>query len=79
MIRAKRDLRFKRRYSHPVDRSVGLGCDQTIVLGVPLSAEGYPEPLRRIRSDDSESGKNLVFFTNVFEHRTSWQCRYCQN
>lgn len=82
IIRAKRDLRFKRRYSHPVDRSTGLVCDQTIVLAVPLSAEGYPDPLRRIRFKDPETGKALVFLTNNFElpaltvaelYRCRWQ------
>lgn len=82
IIRAKRDLRFKRRYSHPVDRSTGLVCDQTIVLAVPLSAEGYPDPLRRLRFKDPETGKALVFLTNNFElpaltvaelYRCRWQ------
>lgn len=82
VIRAKRDLRFKRRYSHPVDRSTGLVCDQTIVLAVPLSAEGYPDPLRRLRFKDPETGKALVFLTNNFElpdltvaelYRCRWQ------
>lgn len=82
VIRAKRDLRFKRRYSHPVDRSTGLICDQTIVLTVPLSADGYPDTLRRIRFKDPETGKTLVFLTNNFElpaltitelYRCRWQ------
>jgi hypothetical protein len=82
VIRAKRDLRFKRRYSHPIDRSSGLICDQTIVLTVPLSVEGYPDPLRRIRFKDPETGKSLVFLSNNFElpaltitevYRSRWQ------
>jgi len=82
VIRAKRDLRFRRRYSHPVDRSTGLICDQTIVLSVPLSADGYPDTLRRIRFKDPETGKTLVFLTNNFElpaltitelYRCRWQ------
>ncbi len=32
VIRAKANLRVKRRYSNPVDRSSGLICDQTVVL-----------------------------------------------
>src|SRR5690606_9877901 len=52
--------------SHPVDRSTGLICDQTILLSVPLSAEGYPDPLRRIRFRDMKTGKTLVFLTNNF-------------
>src|SRR5690606_32192903 len=32
VVRAKKNLRFRRRYSHPVDRSTGLICDQTVLL-----------------------------------------------
>lgn len=66
VIRAKKNLRFQRRYSHPADRSTGVLCDQTILLTVPRSAEGYPAPLRRIRYKDPESGKTLVFLSNNF-------------
>jgi hypothetical protein len=66
VIRAKKNLRFQRRYSHPADRSTGVLCDQTILLTVPRSAAGYPEPLRRIRYKDPESGKTLVFLSNNF-------------
>jgi len=43
VVRAKKNLRFKRRYSHEVDRSTGLICDQTVVLVTARSLEGYPE------------------------------------
>ena len=64
VIRARRDFRFERRYSRPVDRSTGLICDQTVTLVTPRSAAGYPDPIRRIRYKDPESGKALVFLTN---------------
>jgi hypothetical protein len=32
VTRGKSNLKAKRRYSHPVDRSSGLVCDQTVVL-----------------------------------------------
>ena len=32
VTRTKSNLKAQRRYSHPVDRSTGLICDQTIVL-----------------------------------------------
>jgi hypothetical protein len=66
VIRGKRNLRFQRRYSHPVDRSTGLVCDQTVVLVTARSAEGYPTPLRRVRYKDPETGKTLVFLSNNF-------------
>ncbi len=66
VIRAKSNLKAERRYSHPVDRSTGLICDQTIVLNGFYSLKDYPVPLRRVRYRDPESGKGLVFLTNHF-------------
>jgi hypothetical protein len=82
VVRAKKNLRFRRRYSHPVDRSTGLICDQTVLLTVPRSLEGYPDPLRRIRYKDPETGKALIFLSNNFSlpalsiaelYRSRWQ------
>ncbi len=67
VTRAKRNFTFKRRYSHEVDKSTGVQCDQTIVLKTFYSLQGYPEPLRRIRYYDDNLGKRLVFLTNNFE------------
>ncbi len=64
VIRAKANLQAKRRYSHPVDRTSGLICDQTVVLTGFYSLKGYEEPLRRIRFKDPETGKTLVLLTN---------------
>ena len=66
VIRAKSNLKAQRRYSHPVDRSTGLICDQTIVLTGFYSRQGFEAPLRRIKFKDPESGKRLVFLTNNF-------------
>ena len=41
-------------------------CDQTIVLTGPISKKDYPEKLRRIKYNDPQSGKTLVFLTNNF-------------
>ena len=65
VIRAKKNLGFRRRYSHPVDRSTGLVCDQTIVLS--RSRASYPDPLRRVKVRDAEKQKSLVFLSNNFE------------
>jgi len=67
VTRAKRNFTFKRRYSHEVDKSTGVQCDQTVVLKTFYSFQGYPEPLRRIRYYDENQGKRLVFLTNNFE------------
>jgi hypothetical protein len=66
VIRAKSNLKVQRRYSHAVDRSTGLICDQTVVLTGFYSKKGFDTPLRRIRFRDPETGKRLVFLTNNF-------------
>jgi hypothetical protein len=66
VTRTKRKLKWRRRYSHPVDRSTGLICDQTIVLTGTNSAHDYPVPLRRVSYRDPETGQKLDFLTNDF-------------
>jgi len=66
VTRAKSNFKAERRYSHPVDRTTGLICDQTVVLTVFYSRKGFEAPLRRIGYRDPESGKRLVFLTNNF-------------
>ena len=66
VTRAKSTLRVQRRYSHAVDRTTGLRCDQTVVLTGFYSHQGFPAPFRRIRFRDPESGKSLDFLTNNF-------------
>jgi hypothetical protein len=66
VTRAKSNLNVRRRYSHPVDRSTGLICDQTVLFIGYYSRTDFNTPLRRIRYKDPESGKTLVFLTNNF-------------
>ncbi len=66
VIRAKKNLACRRLYSHLVDRSTGLICDQTVVLTVPTSRQAYPQTLRRVRFKDPESGKVYTLLTNNF-------------
>lgn len=82
VTRAKSNLDARRVYSAAVDRSTGLICDQTIALNGFYSAQHYPAHLRRIRFQDPESGKTLVFLTNNFTlpavtvcalYRSRWQ------
>ena len=66
VTRAKRNTQFKRRYSHPVDRTTtNVLCDQTGVLTVYKSRQEYPAPLRRVVITDDD-GKRLTFLTNNF-------------
>jgi len=66
VTRTKENFQFRRLYSHPIDKSTGLRCDQTIVLTGFYSSKDYPERLRRIRYVDEETEQNLVFLTNCF-------------
>jgi hypothetical protein len=66
ITRAKGNFQFRRLYSHPIDKSTGLKCDQTIVLTSFYPSKDYPEKLRRIHYVDKETEQNLVFLTNCF-------------
>ncbi len=66
VTRAKSNTKFKRRYSHPVDRdTTQVVCDQTGVLTVFYSSKDYPTTLRRVVVKD-EAGKRVTFLTNNF-------------
>jgi hypothetical protein len=82
VTRAKSNTRLQRRYSHRVDRSVGLLCDQTVFLTGQYTPRTYLAPLRRIRFRDSRTNKTLTFLTNNFNlpaftiaelYRCRWQ------
>lgn len=66
IVPAKVNTKIKRLYSHPVDRSTGLRCDQIVVLTQFYAHKNYPEKLRRIRYIDEETGNDLTFLTNNF-------------
>jgi len=64
VIQGKSNLKCGRIYSHQVDKSTGIACDQSILLTVPKSSADYPGKLRRFRYYDAETDKTLVFLTN---------------
>ena len=66
VIRAKSNLQFRRIYSHPIDKSTGLRCDQTIKLTGFYPLQNYPNMLRRIKFYDVKTDKQFVFLTNNF-------------
>ena len=74
VTRAKSNMDAHRVYSVPTDRTTGVTCDQTISLDGNDTSQNYPEPLRRIRFKDLESGKTLVFITNNFSLPTATIC-----
>jgi Transposase DDE domain len=45
VTRAKANLRYRRIYSRPVDKTTGLRCDQTIRLTGPQASQDYPGPV----------------------------------
>ncbi|MBI4624975.1 MAG: IS4 family transposase, partial [Verrucomicrobia bacterium] len=66
VTRLKAGIRFYVVESRPIDKTVGLRCDQTIKLSSRKGRRDYPDPLRRISYIDPESGEALVFLTNCF-------------
>jgi len=66
VIRAKSNLKFRRIYSHSIDKTTGLRCDQTIKLTGFYAAKDFPEKIRRIKYYDQKSGRTFVFLTNNF-------------
>ncbi len=82
VIRAKSNLQYRRLYSHAIDKTSGLRCDQTIVLTGAHSCTDYPVAPRRIKFYDATHEKLLVFLTNHFDlpartitelYRCRWQ------
>ena len=82
VTRAKSNTKWRRLYSHPVDKTTGLICDQTIMLTGIATKKDYPEKLRRVKFRDAETGKTLVFLSNNFTlpaltiaqlYRSRWQ------
>jgi IS4 transposase len=66
VIRAKKNLRFKRILSNAVDKTTGIGCDQVIKLAGAVVSKDYPARLRRIKYYDLENRRVLVYLTNNF-------------
>jgi len=67
ITRAKSNMAWQRVYSRPVDKSLGLKCDQSIRLTTFKMTKDYPEHLRRVKFYDKEQDKTYVFLTNNFE------------
>ena len=67
VTRTKKDIRLRRRYSHPIDASSGVRSDQTVVLGSVSAGKNYPDPLRRIHYYDAEQDRHIRFLTNNFD------------
>jgi len=66
VVRAKRNFKFRRLYSHTIDKSTGLRCDQTVVLQNYNVSKEYPDKIRRVKFHDTKNDRNLVFLSNIF-------------
>src|ERR1700722_15725638 len=82
VVRSKCHVRFRVLTSQPVNKQIGLRCDQTISLTSSWSRHSFGGPLRRIRIRDAITGQSLVLLTNHFElpaqtiahlYRSRWQ------
>jgi hypothetical protein len=82
VIRSKSNTRFSRVYSHRVDKSTGIQCDQSITLSGFYPKKEYPEKLRRVKFFDVEKKRRFNFLTNQFAlpaitiaelYRSRWQ------
>ncbi len=66
VIRARKNMQYRRRYSHAIDKTTGLRSDQTVILTGVDSGTDYPVPLRRVSFRDELHDRSLVFLTNNF-------------
>lgn len=64
VTRAKDNMRFKRLYSRPADKTIGVQYDQGGKLEMYYSKKDYPDKLRRIKYYDRKTKKEFVFLTN---------------
>ena len=67
VVRSKSDLHFRRRKSHPIDRSTGVRSDQTIRLMGKYTSGKFPALLRRISFYAEDIDQRFVFLTNNFQ------------
>jgi hypothetical protein len=67
VIRAKHNLQFRRRQSHPIDRATGVRSDQTIILTGKYTAQNFPSLLRRVSFYAADIDQRFVFLTNNFK------------
>jgi len=66
VVRTKQNVVLQRRYSRPVNKSLGLRSDHTVILTAIESVKAYPDALRRVRYFDAETNQRLGFLTNNF-------------
>jgi hypothetical protein len=66
IVRARKNLVYRRRTQRPVDRTTGLRSDQTVRLGLGHSSQRYPHDLRYVSYRDPDRRRRLTFLSNNF-------------
>lgn len=66
VVRVRKNITFKRRRSHPIDKTTGLRSDQIVVFRDRRTHVKYPQPLRRVTFVDLTTGRRFRFLTNDF-------------
>ena len=79
VTRAKSNMKWHRVYSMPTDRTTGIICDQHIMLDGFYTQMDYPAQLRRVRFNDPETGKTLIFLTNQMTLPAATICALYKN
>jgi len=64
VVRCKEPVSFKIVERKTAAKDQGIQCDQVVRLKSNWSAKSYPELMRRIRSRDPETAKEVVLLTN---------------
>jgi len=67
VTRAKDNMNYRRLYSHLKDIAGGVLYDQSIMLNNYYASKDYPIKMRRIKFQDAQTGKILIFLTNNFD------------
>jgi len=67
VIRAKKNIKFRRITSKDVSQIKFVKCDQSIKLTGKASKKHYPEKLRRIKYYVEELDKTMIYLTNNFQ------------
>jgi hypothetical protein len=66
VVRCTKAVSFKTVERKEVEKRDGIRCDQVVKLKSSWSEKSYPELMRRIRSWDDETKKQVVLLTNNF-------------
>ena len=81
VTRARSNMQYARRYSHPIAHNTGVVSDQTIIFTGYYAQKGFPSALRRVRFTDQATSKTLIFLSNNFTLSASviaqlYRCRW---